>query len=116
MTHAEAVGCMAANVALPGAGSLAAGKPVGYAQLVIATVGLIMSSISCTTALKWFFAVGFGLSADDPGTFLIELWRHLTPPLVGIGVFLVAFGWGIITGRQILAAHPKETAPPPIVE
>jgi len=117
MTHAEAVGCMAANLALPGAGSLAAGRAVGYAQLVIATIGLIVSGVSCALALKWYYEAAASFSDIVPdSSFLIELWQHLEWPLAGMGIFLVGFGWAVITGRQILAEHPKENAPPRIDE
>ncbi|HWD18380.1 MAG TPA: hypothetical protein VHB20_03810 [Verrucomicrobiae bacterium] len=109
MDHAEAVGCFTANLALPGAGSLAAGRAVGYAQLALTTVGTLVSVISCVTALRWFMATG-----GEPGN-LLELWRHVRWPLFGMGIFLVALVWALITGLQILAAHPKLNAPPRIV-
>jgi hypothetical protein len=108
MTHAEAVGCMTANLALPGAGSLAAGRSVGYAQLAVCTVG--------AAAVRWYLQINQQFADAYPETFLVDLWKHLQWPLVGMGIFLVATGWAALTGRQILAAHPKEPPrPPPII-
>ena len=114
MSHAEAVGCMTANLALPGAGSLAAGRAVGYVQLILCTVGFIISGVSCATAIRWFLLSGSQAAGGDPGSFLIDLWGHLLWPMVGVGIFLVALIWAVLTGRQIIAAHPKDPVPPRI--
>ena len=89
---------MTANLAFPGAGSLAAGKSVGYAQLVLCTIGFIVSGVACALAVKWFLVTGSHESENDPGTFLIDVWRHLFWPLTGMGIFLVALVWAYITG------------------
>jgi hypothetical protein len=115
MSHAEAVGCMTANLALPGAGSLAAGRAVGYAQMAISTIGLIVSVVTCATAIRWFLLTGGQSPALDPVSNLVDIWRHLRWPLVGLGIFLVGLGWAVLTGLQILSAHPKDAVPPRIV-
>jgi H+/gluconate symporter-like permease len=114
MSHAEAVGCLTANLALPGAGSLAAGKGVGYAQLVVAVIGVIVSVVSCATAFRWFLLTGGQSSETNPETNLIDLWRHIRWPLFGMGIFLIALIWALLTGLQILSAHPKDPVPPRI--
>jgi uncharacterized membrane protein YbhN (UPF0104 family) len=114
MSRAEAMGCLTANLALPGAGSLAAGRPVGYAQLLLAVIGLIISVVSCAAAFRWFLLTG-GQSADpNPETNLIDLWRHVRWPLLGMAIFLMALIWALLTGFQILSAHPKNPVPPRI--
>ena len=114
MTHAEAVGCMTANLALPGAGSLAAGKAVGYAQLALSTVGFVISGVSCAIAIRWFLLSGSAAAGGDPTIFLIELWRHLRWPMAGVGIFLIALLWAVVTGYQIMSDHPKNPVPPRI--
>ena len=115
LTHDEAKGCFAANLALPGAGSLAAGRAVGYAQLAITLVGVIITCAGTITMIRWYLSTGGPNPNGDPIINLVDLWRYFRWPLCGLGVFLVALVWGMITGWQILAASPKNPAPPRIV-
>ena len=114
LSHDEAKGCFAANLALPGAGSLAAGRAVGYAQMAISTVAFIITAAGSVRMLRWFMATGGPSANGDVSTNLVDIWRYMRWPLFGLGIFLIALFWGMITGWQILAASPKNPVPPRI--
>ncbi len=112
----EALACLTANIALPGSGSLAAGKSIGYVQLAVAFVGFIITVIAGGHLLLWMMENGMSVNQQngDPFQALITVWQEIQWPLVGLCVFGVAWLWGIVTSLQILAAHPKNPVPPRI--
>jgi hypothetical protein len=111
----EALACLAANIALPGSGSLAAGKPVGYYQLALAAVGFIIIVVTGIHLLEWMLGNGNGLNqTNDPGENLSILWHEIRGPLAGLGIAAIALLWAVITGLQILSAYPKNPVPPRI--
>ena len=109
MTHADAVGCLTANLALPGSGSLAAGKAVGYIQLALTLAGFILSMAGALACLRWYLKGGFD-PAGDPVEQLSLFWQHVKWPLLGIAIFVGALVWALATSLRILAEHPKVTA------
>jgi hypothetical protein len=113
---AEAWACLSANLALPGSGSLAAGKSVGYYQLALAVAGCIISLTTGIHLLEWMFGnwTRINDSTGDPFETLVTVWREIRWPLLGLGIFAVSLLWGWITGMQLLAEHPKEPVPPRI--
>ena len=115
--RAEAWACLTANLALPGSGSLAAGKPIGYYQLALAAVGFILSVATGIHLLGWMMGNGNALSqtSGDPVENLSFLWHEIRWPLAGLGIFAASLLWAAITSLQILSAHPKNPVPPRIV-
>jgi hypothetical protein len=115
--RSEAWACVTANIALPGSGSLAAAKPIGYFQLGVAFTGVLITTIAGGRLAVWMTGHAAALSqpSDDPFQTLATLWRQLEWPLVGFGVFGLAWLWAAVTSLQILSAHPKNPVPPRIV-
>jgi hypothetical protein len=116
LTRPEARACLAANIALPGAGSLAAGRPIGYAQMAAAFAGLIISLVTGIPMIEWSLS-NWGRMTDptgDPTGMLLDLWLHARWPLVGIGVFVIGMLWAAVTGLQLLAQAPSDGVPPRI--
>ena len=115
--RAEAWACLTANLALPGSGSLAAGKSIGYYQLALAAVGFILSVATGIHLLEWMLAnwTRMNQSTGDPVENLSILWHEIRWPLAGLGIFAVSWLWAAITSLQILSAHPKNPVPPRIV-
>jgi hypothetical protein len=113
----EALACMSANLALPGSGSLAAGKSVGYYQLALTAVGFILSVTTGIHMLEWMLGNWARLnnSNGDPFENLAGIWNEIRWPLTGLCIFVVALLWAWITSMQILSAHPKNPVPPRIV-
>ncbi|RME92471.1 MAG: hypothetical protein D6766_09950 [Verrucomicrobia bacterium] len=91
---------------LPGLGSLAAGRKVGYAQAALAGIGFAGTVVSLALVL-WDWAQ----TGRRP--------QEITPPLMGglvaIGLFAVAWLWALATSLAILRdarKQPEEGAPP----
>jgi hypothetical protein len=108
---------MTANLALPGSGSLAAGKPVGYYQVALAVVGFVISMATGIHLLEWMLQnwTRINQAAGDPFENLSIIWHEIRWPLLGLGIFTASLLWAAITGMQILSEHPKNPVPPRIV-
>ncbi len=116
LTRAEAKGCLAANLALPGAGSLAAGRAVGYFQMALAFGGTIVTVVSGLPMIQWCLA-NFARLQDpgaDPLGPLMELWSHARWPLAGIFLFGFSAVWAGFTGWRLVAESSEEGVPPRI--
>jgi hypothetical protein len=115
LQRAEAWACLTANLALPGAGSLAAGRKVGYVQMTLAFLGEAVSVVTGIPMIQWGMANwGRSSPADDPLAQLSDRWQHARWPLLGLGIFLTGFLWSAATGLALLASAPKNDVPPRI--
>jgi hypothetical protein len=116
MTRAEAKGCLAANLALPGAGSLAAGRAVGYFQMALAFGGMILTVLAGLPMIQWCLANWARL--QDPGSdwsgTMLELLRHLCWPLAGICLFVLSIAWAGFTGWRLVSQASEDGVPPRI--
>jgi hypothetical protein len=114
--RAEAWACVTSNLALPGSGSLAAGKPVGYYQLALAAVGFILSVATGIHLLEWMLEnwTRINQATGDPMDNLSTIWHEIRWPMAGLGIFAASLLWAVITSLQILSAHPKNPVPPRI--
>lgn len=118
LSRAEAWGCLTANLALPGSGSLVAGRAVGYAQLVLSMIGMGISLVAGWQFIVWYVRNWDRLHpfyADEVASVFQEIWMHFRWPLFGFTVFLIALLWGLITSLQILSKSPKLPVPPRIL-
>jgi hypothetical protein len=118
LQRSEAWACLSANLALPGAGSLAAGRKVGYVQMALSFLGLAVSVVAGIPMIEWGLA-NWGrmmqpAPSDDPLASLVDLWQHARWPLAGLGIFLTGFLWAAATGLALLAGAPKNAVPPRI--
>jgi hypothetical protein len=111
--RSDAWGCLTANLALPGSGSLLAGRKIGYAQLVLTTAGLLLTLGSGIPAILWFLKNWEHLMSppDDPAQRLSEIFAAIRWPLIGFGIFGFSLCWALITSLGILWT-PKSPAPP----
>lgn len=114
--RAEAWACLTANLALPGSGSLAAGKSIGYYQLALAVGGFIISVGTGIHLLEWMLAnwTRVNQSTGDPFDTLASIWHEIRWPLVGLAIFVASLLWAVLTSLQVLSAHPKTPVPPRI--
>jgi Trk-type K+ transport system membrane component len=115
LTRGEAKGCFTANLALPGSGSLVAGRAVGYFQLSIYLVSFIVTILGAASFFHWYLTHQNDMvqpTSDDPFGSIVELWQHVRLAMVGIGLFLFATSWAIVTSLQIMCDSPKQSAPP----
>ncbi len=117
LSRQTAWGCFTSNLALPGAGSLLAGRASGYGQLVLALVGMSMTMVFGLQFILWYFRHWDWIRSGeaDPLMLIEAIWKASRWSLLGIAVFALAWLWGLVTGLLIVAATPKRppATPPP---
>ena len=109
-------GCLTTNLALPGFGSLAAGRIAGYPQAALGLGGLALTIIFAARFFAWYLANSSRLSdgQGDPLSTLVELWLAVRLPLLGLAIFLSGWLWALVTSVQILReARRREAAKAP---
>jgi hypothetical protein len=112
-------GCVAANVALPGFGSLMAKRAVGWPQSALTVIGFAITAIFTVRAFVWFarnFSAIYGPEADPVET-LQGIWLNLRWALLGMGLFAFSWLWTTATNAAILhsAKQTAERPKPPIL-
>src|SRR5579872_2663193 len=117
LTRSEAWGCLTANLALPGSGSLVAGHRSGYLQLVLTAIGF---GITCLTGVRFViwavsnWAVISKPPVDDPISGLVALWNDVRWPLVGMCFFGISLLWALGTSLRVLRNATPDNVPPKI--
>jgi len=104
LSRQTAWGCLTTNLAVPGSGSLAAGRRVGYAQLTLTAIGFGMTTMCGVPFIIWCLAHWdrlYGPKSDALGV-VSETWHLLRWALLGIGLFLLTWIWALLTSFQIL--------------
>ncbi len=116
LSRQTAWGCLTTNLALPGFGSLVAGRASGYPQAALSIGGMVVTMVFGIRLFIWYLANWSRLnSQSDPFSALEELWLHLRWPLLGLVLFLVGWLWALATSLQILhAAKENSPIPPPL--
>jgi len=115
LSRAEAWGCVTANLAVPGSGSLAAGRAAGYVQMAVYFTGFIMTIVCGASFFHWYFANAKQINQsqqDDPVGSLLAIWQAARWALFGIAIFIIALGWAAMTSYQIVQAQRKDAVPP----
>jgi hypothetical protein len=107
------------NLALPGVGSLSAGRWIGGVQLALALGGMTLTLVFGFRFVAWYFENYDRLQGDpeDPLGVLREMWIAVRWALLGIGLFGVSWLWSLGTSFRILQTSdpaPPPPAPPPI--
>ncbi len=117
LTPQTARGCAGTNLALPGFGSLMAGRRVGYPQATLTVVAFALTVFFGLKFLAW------GLknwpAINDPETDPVEtlrgLWRFGRWAFLGIALFAGNWLWALTTNISILrsvAAGRAAVKPP----
>src|SRR2546426_4036888 len=85
LSRQTAWGCFTTNLALPGSGSLAAGRISGYAQAALAIGGMMMTMLCGVRFVRWYVTnwPRFHQPQTDAVVVLQELWRFVRWPLLG---------------------------------
>ncbi|HXP63745.1 MAG TPA: hypothetical protein VN829_24780 [Dongiaceae bacterium] len=110
-------GCLTTNVAVPGLGSLVAGRIAGYPQAALALGGTALTLAFGLRFFVWFAANWSRLhdpGADSAAT-LLEMWLAVRWALLGIALFALGWLWALATSLALLTAAKKNqppTAPP----
>ena len=117
LNRSEAWACFTANLALPGSGSLAADRAVGYWQIAAGFLALIVTLAAMIPMIQWALSGGLAAAQSpmaDPFENLLQLWRHARWPLAGMALYAGVTLWAAATSLAILANAPKEAIPPRI--
>ena len=93
LDEAKIRACRTANTfVLPGIGSVLAHRRVGYAQISMAAVGFGLSNWWMVKTVTHYLTEGF-IDLED--------WRQLLTPLLGIGLFGLAWVWAQWTNHEL---------------
>lgn len=105
LSRQSAWGCFTTNLALPGFGSLTAGRVSGYPQAALMLSGFALTTVFSARFFGWYMANSSRFSSDegDPMARLAEMWLQVRWPLLGIGLFAVAWLWALATSLLILS-------------
>lgn len=90
---------MLANLlVLPGLGSVLGGRRCGWTQMVVAVTGF---------GLTMWWAISFVIQWVRDGAFPMTGGSQLWAGLGGLIMFIGAWGWGLVSGLQLLRAAPE---------
>jgi len=100
----QAWGCLTANMAVPGTGSIMARRTAGYFQVVICVTAMLLTLAYGTRFIAWYFANRARLNEmqDDPLTVLDELWIHMRWVVAGMALFALSWLWSLATSLSLL--------------
>src|SRR6516164_4309482 len=115
LSRQTAWGCFTTNLALPGIGSLMAGRKAGYGQAALGFGGMGLSVLFGLPFMYWCLANWSRLYGDqaDPVTSMAELWTHMRWALVGIALFAAGWLWALATSCIILSESSPASPDPP---
>ena len=113
LTRQTARGCVATNIALPGFGSLMAGRAIGYAQAVLTIVSFVLTLFFGGKFILWYLANFSNLNGPDADPFETwpRIWLNIRWAVLGMGLFAVSWLWSLATNAAILRDAEK-TKPP----
>ena len=108
LSRQTAWGCLTTNLALPGLGSLVAGRLCGYAQAALALGGMGLTLAFGVRFLLWF-ANNWARIHDpeaDPLAVLRDMWVAgcLRWAVLGIALFALGWLWALATSLALLRA------------
>ena len=109
LSRQTAWGCFTTNLAMPGFGSLVAGRISGYPQAALMMVGLIVSVLGVARAFTWYAANAshFQDPQADPIANLTAMWLAIRWAVLGLGVFGFGWLWAVFTSLDILREAKK---------
>jgi hypothetical protein len=117
LSRQTAWGCLTTNIAMPGFGSLVAGRPSGYAQAALAIGGMGLSLVFGARFIYWYIAnwARFQQPDADPFSAMGEMWQYLKWPGIGFALFFLGWLWALATSCQIVTAakRAESAAVPP---
>ena len=118
LDRATAWGCLTTNLAIPGGGSLVAGRVAGYFQLLLALTGVVLTSVHGLKFILWYVNDWAQLQQTqlDTAANFQELWSRLRPAAIGVAVFLAGLFWAVASSVGILLESKKaRSSTPPVV-
>jgi hypothetical protein len=112
-----AQGYLTANLAVPGLGSVIAGRKVGFVQMTIYFSGFALTSFFGLRFVLWAllhwsaFYGEFNNPDTDFLSALTDLWQRTRWAFLGIILFAISWLWALATSRRLLAEAKNGTVP-----
>jgi hypothetical protein len=115
LSRQTAWGCLTSNIALPGSGSLMAGRKSGYPQVLLGIGGMVVSVIFGVRALLWMLANWSRMHdpAVDQIAVMSEMWGVLRWAFLGIAIFGLGWLWALVSSYGIVRSAKTDSAVPP---
>ena len=111
LSRQTAWGCFTTNLAMPGFGSLVAGRISGYPQAALMMVGLVVSVLGAVRLFSWYAANASHLQdTGDPIAYFQQMWLVMRWALLGLGLFGLGWLWALLTSLAILSEAKKTEA------
>src|SRR3954462_2960646 len=93
LSRQTAWGCLTTNIAMPGFGSLMAGRISGYPQALLGIIGMVLTTVFGVRLLIWMLSNWGRL--HDPASYHLEvfgeMWLVLRWAFLGMALF--GAGW-----------------------
>jgi hypothetical protein len=115
LSRQTAWGCLTSNIALPGSGSLMAGRKSGYAQVLLGIGGMVATVICGIRFLLWMLANWSRMHdpATDQIAVMSEMWLVLRWALLGMAIFGLGWLWALVSSYDIVRSAKNDSAAPP---
>lgn len=115
LSRQTAWGCLTTNMAMPGFGSLMAGRISGYPQAILGIIGMVLTTVFGVRLLLWLLSNWNRLHdpASDHLEVLGEMWLVVRWAFLGIGVFGVSWLWALASSYAIVRSAKENTPAPP---
>src|SRR2546423_3777905 len=103
LSRQTAWGCLTTNLAMPGFGSLVAGRVSGYPQAILGLVGMIVTVIFGVRCLVWMLSNWSRMRdpASDQLEVLSQMWLVLRWAFLRMAIFCVGWLW-VFAPRYII--------------
>jgi hypothetical protein len=115
LSRQTAWGCLTTNLALPGFGSLVAGRVSGYAQAALALGGEALTLAYGARCMVWFGRNWARLQAPDADFFAVfwDIWvaGGFRWAALGIALFALGWLWALATSLSLLDAAKTNDSP-----
>jgi hypothetical protein len=115
LSRQTAWGCLTSNIALPGSGSLMAGRKSGYLQVLLGIGGMVLTVIFGLRGLLWMLANWSRMRdpAIDQIAVMSDMWSVLRWAFLGMAIFGLGWLWALATGYGIVRAAKNDSPVPP---
>lgn len=115
LSRQTALGFLTTNLAMPGFGSLMAGRISGYPQAILGLGGMIVTVIFGVRCLVWMLSNWSRMRdpAVDQLEVFSEMWLVLRWALLGMAIFGVGWLWSLASSYNILRSAKDSTPAPP---
>jgi hypothetical protein len=119
LDRATAWGCLTSNLAIPGTGTLVAGRRSGYVQGLLALAGTGLTLVFGLRFIGWYVANYARLQQEgmDPFAVVGEIWMAVRWALLGLALFAVAWLWALGSSLLIMReARRTDPGPRPLAK